>query len=190
MRLLDSGLHQIKVPCQKSSHTAVGNSSGPSSKNLRQLCCAHSQGLEVSFLRNAGVQQEQALFAMPHQVVLEWHVRQPATASDHASAGPQQVSIRQAFQGSARRPSSEQPASDFRILLNKANSCYINSTFMALGQRCQDIPVNGIESVLAEMRVSAGPSPSACTPPLLSDPWQGDGALTAVNMTRRSFSRP
>ena len=98
------------------------------------------------------------------QVVLEWHVRQPATTSDHASAGPQQVLIRQAFQGPARRPSSEQPASGFRILLRKANSCYINSTFMAPGQSCQDIPVNGIESVLAEMRVSAGPRPlSLCS---------------------------
>ena len=70
------------------------------------------------------------------------------------AAEPQQVSIQQAFQGPASRPGSAQPASDLRVLLNKANSCYINSIFTALNQSCQDIPVNGVEPVLAEMRVA------------------------------------
>ena len=113
------------------------------------------------------------------QVVLEWHRRQPTTSSCPASAGPQQVSIQQAFQGPTSRPSSAQPTSDFRILLNKANSCYINLTFMALGQSCQDIPVNVIESVLAEMRVSAGPRPlslySSFAVRSLARGWRFDG---------------
>ena len=113
------------------------------------------------------------------QVVLEWHRRQATGASRQASAEPQQVSIHQAFQGPVSRPAPAQPASDLRVLLNKANSCYINSVFTALNQSCQDIPANGVKPVLAEMRVSANPRPlslySSFAVRSLAKGWRFDG---------------
>ena len=113
------------------------------------------------------------------QIVLEWHSRQPTARSDHVRAEPQQVSIRQAFQGPANRPTPAPPTSGFRILLNKANSCYINSTFMALGHSCQDIPETGIEAVFVEMSASMNHRPlnlySSFAVRSLARGWRFDG---------------
>ena len=113
------------------------------------------------------------------QVVLEWHRRHPNSRSGPASVEPKQVLIQQAFNGPTGRPTPAQPTSNFRILLNKANSCYINSTLMALGQSCQDFPINGIELVLAEMRVSASLRPlslySSFAVRSLARGWRFDG---------------
>ena len=113
------------------------------------------------------------------QVVLEWHRLQPTSRNGPASVEPKQVRIQQAFKGPPGRPTQAQPTSNFRILLNKANSCYINSTLMALGQSCQDLPINGIELVLAEMLVSANPRPlslySSFAVRSLARGWRFDG---------------
>ena len=96
------------------------------SKTCGSLATHTPKGLKCSFC-GMQVHKNQHCLQCPvmFQVVLEWHRRQATGTSRQASTEPQQVSIQQAFQGPASRPGSAQPASDLRVLLNKANSCYI-----------------------------------------------------------------